>query len=117
MTRGEIYRTRERIAERGGKPGFYVVVSRVFVAENDDVATVICAPIYSRVLGLTTEVVLGPDEGLPRTSAVRCDFLTLMFKDRLTDFVATLSAQKVKDLNRALGAALDLPLEASSRQL
>lgn len=114
MTRGEVYRTRERIAERGGKPGFYVVVSRMFVAENDDVATVICAPIYSQVLGLTTEIVLGPDEGLPRMSAVRCDFLTLMFKDRLTDFVATLSAQKVRDLNRALGAALDLPLEASS---
>jgi len=66
-----MYRTRERIAERGGKPGFYVVVSRAFVAENDDVATVICAPVYSQVLGLTTEVVLGPDDGLPRTSAVR----------------------------------------------
>ncbi len=115
MTRGEVYRTRERIAERGGKPGFYVVVSRMFVAENDDVATVICAPIYSQVLGLTTEIVLGPDEGLPRMSAVRCDFLTLMFKDKLTDFVATLSAQKVRDLNRALGAALDLPPEANSR--
>ncbi|HUF90952.1 MAG TPA: type II toxin-antitoxin system PemK/MazF family toxin [Candidatus Limnocylindria bacterium] len=114
MTRGEVYRTRERMAERGGKPGFYVVVSRMFVAENDDVATVICAPIYSQVLGLTTEIVLGPDEGLPRMSAVRCDFLTLMFKDRLTDCVATLSAQKVRDLNRALGAALGLPLEASS---
>lgn len=108
MTRGEIYRTRERVAERGGKPGFYVVVSRAFVAENDDVSTVVCAPVYSQVLGLTTEVMLGPDEGLPRTSAVRCDFLTLMFKARLTQFVATLSSEKIRDLNRALGAALDL---------
>jgi mRNA interferase MazF len=108
VTRGEIYRTRERVAERGGKPGFYVVVSRAFVAENDDVSTVVCAPVYSQVLGLTTEVMLGPDEGLPRTSAVRCDFLTLMFKARLTQFVATLSSEKIRDLNRALGAALDL---------
>ena len=108
MTRGEIYRTRERVAERGGKPGFYVVVSRAFVAENDDVATVICAPVYSQVLGLTTEVVLGPDEGLPRTSALRCDFLTLMFKARLTQFVSTLSPEKIVDLNRALAVALDL---------
>ncbi len=81
--------------------------------ENDDVANVICPRIYSQFLALTTEVVLGPDEDLPRTSAVRCDFLTLMFKDRLTDFVATLSPQKVKDLNRALGAALDLPQTAA----
>ena len=36
MTRGEIYRTRERVAERGGKPGFYVVVSRAFIADNDE---------------------------------------------------------------------------------
>ena len=40
MIRGEIYRTSERAPERGGKPGFYVVVSRTFIAENDDVETV-----------------------------------------------------------------------------
>jgi len=108
VTRGEVHRTRERVAERGGKPGFYVVVSRAFVAENDDVSTVICAPVYSQVLGLTTEVVLGPEDGLPRTSAVRCDFLMLMFKARLTQFVSTLSPEKVRRLNRALSAALDL---------
>jgi mRNA interferase MazF len=116
VTRGEIYRTRDRIPERGGKPWFYVVVSRAFVAENEDVSTVVCAPVYSEVLGLTTEVVLGPEDGLPRTSAVRCDFLMLLFKDRLTGFVATLSPEKVKALNRALTIALDLPVEASPRR-
>lgn len=116
MTRGEIYRTRERVPERGGKPGFYVVVSRAFVAENDDLSTVICAPVYSQVLGLTTEVVLSPGDGLPRTSAVRCDFLTLMFKSRLTQFVATLSPEKVGELNRALAVALDVPTESNPRR-
>ncbi len=110
MTRGEIYRTRERIAERGDKPGFYVVVSRSFIAGHEDVATVICAPVYTEILGLTTEVVLGSEAGLPRTSAVRCDFLTLMFKRRLTDFVGTLPATKIGELNRALTTALELPL-------
>jgi hypothetical protein len=47
MTRGEIYRTGKRRPEGGGKPGFYVVVSRAFVAENDDVSTVVSVPIYS----------------------------------------------------------------------
>ena len=65
MTRGEVYRTAERSPERGGKPGFYVVVSRGFIAENEDVSTVICAPVYSQVLGLSTEVVVGQAEGLP----------------------------------------------------
>jgi mRNA-degrading endonuclease toxin of MazEF toxin-antitoxin module len=108
LTRGEIYRTSGRAPERGGKPGFYVVVSRPFIAENDDVATVVCAPIYGEVLGLSTEVVLGQAEGLPRTSAIRCDFLALLFKRKLTTFVATLPPRKVVELNRALAAALDL---------
>lgn len=108
MTRGELYRTPDRSPERGGKPGFYVVVSRPFIAESDDVSTVICAPVYSKVLGLSTEVVLGPDEGLPRTSAVRCDFLALMFKRKLTTFVGALPARKIAELNRALAVALEL---------
>jgi len=108
LTRGEIYRTAERSPERGGKPGFYVVVSRTFVAESDDVSTVICAPVYSQVLGLSTEVVVGPEEGLPRTSAVRCDFLALMFKRRLKGFVSALPPRKLSELNRALAIVLDL---------
>ena len=108
MKRGEVYRTRERVSERGGKPGFYVVVSRSFIASHEDVSTVICAPVYSEVLGLSTEVVLGPEDGLPHVSAVRCDFLTLMFKSKLTQFVGTLSPIKIAELNRALAYALEL---------
>ena len=108
MTRGEIYRTGERVPERGDKPGFYVVVSRPFIAENDDVSTVVCAPVYSQVLGLSTEIVVGPEEGLPRVSSVRCDFLALMFKRKLTTLVASLPPRKLAELNRALAIALDL---------
>ncbi len=107
MNRGDVYRTREPLAERGDKPGFYVVVSRQFVAQNDDLSTVICAPVYSQLLGLATEVPIGAAEGLPRSSAIRCDFLTLLFKHKLTHFVATLPAAKLAALDRALGVALD----------
>jgi mRNA-degrading endonuclease toxin of MazEF toxin-antitoxin module len=86
----------------------YVVVSRSFIAENDDVSTVVCAPVYSQVLGLSTEVVVGKEDGLPRVSAVRCDFLALMFKRKLTTFVASLPPRKVTELNRALAVVLDL---------
>lgn len=110
MKRGEIYRTRERVPERGHKPGFYVVVSRSFIAQNEDVSTVVCAPIYGEVLGLTTEVILGPDDGVPRECSLRCDFLTLMFKSKLSQFVATLSARRIAELDRALAHALDLSL-------
>jgi mRNA interferase MazF len=109
VIRGEIYRTAERVAERGHKPGFYVVVSRSFIARHEDVSTVICAPVYSQVLGLSTEVVLGIEDGLPHESAIRCDFLMLMFKVKLTQFVATLSPARIADLNGALAQALELP--------
>ena len=108
MKWGEIYRTREKVAERGHKPGFYVVVSRDFVAGNDDISTVVCAPVYSEVLGLRSEVVIEVEDGLPRQSAARCDFLTLMFKSRLTGFVSTLSTQKQRELRQALTVALQL---------
>jgi mRNA interferase MazF len=109
MKRGEIYRTSHRMAERGDKPGYYVVVSRGFIAGNDDISTVICAPIYGGILGLATEVVVGPEEGIPRSSAVRCDFLMLMFKDKLTSKAGLLSGAKLQELNQALARALDLP--------
>jgi mRNA-degrading endonuclease toxin of MazEF toxin-antitoxin module len=109
MNRGDVCRTTQRVAERGYKPGYYVVVSRGFIVENDDISTVICAPIYGEVLGLATEVVVGPAEGIPRDSAVRCDFLMLMFKDKLSTTVGRLSGPKLNELNRALSRALDLP--------
>jgi mRNA-degrading endonuclease toxin of MazEF toxin-antitoxin module len=109
MTRGEVYRTRERVAERGDKPGFYVVVSRQFILDNDDVSTAICAPVYGEILGVRTEVVIGEEEGLPRASAIRCDFLTLMFKHKLRTLAGRLPLTKLRELDRALARALGLP--------
>jgi len=108
MKRGEIYRTKEEVPERGAKPGFYVIASRDFVAGNDDIATVVCAPVYSEILGLRSEVVMGVEDGLPRDCAIRCDFLTLMFKKKLTTFVASLNPRKLEELNRSLLYALQL---------
>ena len=108
MKRGEIYRSARPEPERGHKPSYYVVVSRDFVARHDDIETVICAPIYSEVLGIPTEVVLDVEYGLRHRSAIRCDFLMLLFKSRLTSFIATLPPMKLAELNQALGIALDL---------
>ena len=114
MRWGDVYRTREKIAERGHKPGFYIVVSRDFIAANEDISTVICAPVYGEVLGLGTEVVIGPDEGVVRQSSIRCDFLTLMFKNKLSGFVATLSEEKRGELRRAIAHASSSTAEATT---
>ena len=108
MKRGEIYRTKDRSPERGNRPGFYVVVSRSFIAAQEEVSTVICAPAYSHVLGLATEVVVGPEQGLPKTCSIRCDFLMLMFKSKLTGYVSQLRGAKLRELDRALARALEI---------
>ncbi len=108
MKRGEIYRTREKLPERGDKRGFYVIVSRDSVVINDRVSTVVCAPVYGEIDRLSSEVVIGPEDGVPKRSSIRCDFLTLIFKRKLTGFVATLRPAKMAELDRALRYALDL---------
>ena len=94
--------------ERGGKPGFYVVVSRSFIAANEDVSTVVCAPVYREHLGLSTEVAVGPSDGLPVDCSIRCDFLALMFKSKLTGFVADLPRARMAELDDALARALGI---------
>ena len=110
MRRGDIYRLADALAERGDKPGFYVVVSRDEAAENQRLSTVICAPIYSQILGLSTEVVVTPQEGVRHTSAVRCDLLSSIFKSRLTHLMGRVPAARMFELDAALAEALGLPI-------
>ena len=52
---------------------------------------------------------MGPDgRELPKICSIRCDFLTLMFKSRLTDYVSRLRGAKLGELDRALSQALEL---------
>jgi len=108
VRRGEVYRSDSAEPERGGKPDYYVVVSRSFIAEHERIETVVCAPVYSEVLGIPTEVVIDASHGVRHHSAIRCDFLMLLFKRRLTRFVSTLPPGKIQELNRALAMALEL---------
>ena len=107
MKRGELY----RVHKPGGDPKEY----RVFVVESRQVlidskfSTVICAPVFSSGEGLTTQVAVGPDEGLKHSSWVMCDNLVSLRKGHLTQYVGTVSASKLNDLARALKIALDLP--------
>lgn len=115
MTRGEIYRTRDRVPERGGAGIPRRGVAGLCRRERQRIHGDLRARL-SEVLGLETEIVLGPEDGLPRLSAVRCDFVMLMFKRRLTDFIAPLALTKIEALDRALAIALDLPRPAPGRR-
>jgi len=57
--------------------------------------TVVCAPLFTRGHGLETEVSVGPEDGLKHPSWIASDGLVSIPKSRLTDFVGSLSPEKL----------------------
>jgi mRNA interferase MazF len=110
MKRGDLY----RVSRPSGDPKrqrVYVIVSRQKLIESR-FPSVICAPIFTEGEALTTQVSVGPEDGLKHESWIHCDSLVSFHKSALTNFVGSLRAAKIKQLNRSLAFALDLPLEA-----
>lgn len=106
MRRGELYRVRKPEGDPK-RQRVFVIVSRQALVDSR-FATVVCAPVFSLGGELSTQVEVGPDEGLKHTSWIMCDNLVSIPKGALSDFVGTLPAEKVQRLDRALRSALDL---------
>ncbi len=107
MKRGELYRVEKPTARDPKNFRVYVVVSRRRFIETN-YSSVICAPVFTIRNNLLTEVFVGIDEGLKHDSAIRCDELTSLHKSKLTNFIGSLSEQKIKELNQALKIALEI---------
>lgn len=107
MNRGELY-----LVKRSGKNDpksqrVFVLVGRQVSIESR-FTTAICAPVYSRHDDLSTQVRVGPNEGLKHESSIHCDELMSVPKSMLTNYVGRLAIDRIEDLNRALMAALQL---------
>ena len=107
MKRGELYRVKKPSSRDPRKSRIFVVVSRQILIDSR-FSTVICAPIYSRHDGLTSQVPVSIDVGLKHESSIHCDELVSIPKSMLTDFVGSLPFEKLEDLNRALKVALEI---------
>ena len=113
MRRGDLYRVFKPSPRDPKRFRVFVVVSR-----NELIASrfssVTCAPIYSAFHGLDSQVQVGVTEGLKHESSIHCDELVSLPKTALTDFVGSLSHEKLIELNRALVFALGLaePLDS-----
>ena len=107
MKRGEIYRVRRPPGNDPKRSRCFVIVSRHALIDSK-AARVVCAPINTTYVGLTTQVPVGTDEGLKHPSCINCDQLFTLDKSVLTDFVSLLSAAKRRELWIALRIALDL---------
>ncbi|MBM4339234.1 MAG: type II toxin-antitoxin system PemK/MazF family toxin [Deltaproteobacteria bacterium] len=107
MKRGELYRVASPSARDPKKFRVFVILSRQVLIDSR-FSTVVCAPIYSTHDGLSTQVLVGVNEGLRHDSSIHCDELVSLPKSFLTNFVGSLSPQKIEELNSALSIALDI---------
>ena len=107
MRRGELYRVKRPSSRNPRKFRVFAVVSRQVLIDSR-FSTVICAPVYTACEGLSTQVPIGPDEGMKHDCSIHCDELISIPKSMLTDFVSTLPRDKMVLLDEALKAALEL---------
>ena len=107
MTRGELYLVRKPRSTDPRKQRVFVVVSRAALVESQ-FSTLICAPVYSRHDGLSTQVRVGIAEGLKRDSSIHCDELVSLPKTMLTNYVGSLKRGALEELGRALAIAVGL---------
>ena len=107
MKRGELYRVFKPSPGDPKRYRVFVVVSRNRLIVSN-FPTVICAPIYSVHQDLATQVPVGVVEGLKHESSIHRDELMSLPKSALTNYVGSLSRQKLIDLNQALQFAVGL---------
>ena len=107
MKRGDLYLLRRPGAGDPKKQRVMIVVSRQALVDSR-FPTVVCAPVFTRGHGLETEVSVGPEDGLKRQSWIGCDGLVSIPKTRLTDYIGSLSPEKLSRLSQALKIALDI---------
>jgi mRNA interferase MazF len=107
LRRGEIYRVRQPQHGDPKKSRCFAVVSRQDLLDSK-ANRVLCAPINTSGVGLSTEVQVGIDEGLKHDSVINCDQITRLEKNMLTDYVGALSTAKLNQLRTALLVAFDI---------
>ena len=110
MRRGDLYRVRRPGSNDPKSSRVFAVASRQALIDSR-FDTVVCVPVYSARHGLASQVPVGVDEGLKHDSALHCDELISLAEDTADAFVGTLSPSKLRELDRALVAALDIDAE------
>jgi mRNA interferase MazF len=107
VNRGDLYLVRTRGTRDPKRQRVFVIVSRQALIESK-FSSVICAPIYSRHDGISTQVAVDIREGLKHESSIHCDELVSIPKALLTNYVGRLAESKLPELNIALARALGL---------
>ena len=69
---------------------------------------IIVAPVTTRIRGISAEVRLGAEDGLPRETAANLDTIMTIPKSSLQEHIASLSQEKLRAVEEAIHFALGL---------
>lgn len=93
----------------------------VLVLTRDEVIDrlneIIVVPVTRTIRGLTTEVVLTPDDGMPVTCALNFDHISIAQRNRITSLICHLPQGRWPDVQRALMIACGFDVTESDRDL
>lgn len=101
MKRGEIRWYRFRAPDKR-RP--VVVLTRDSVLEYLNEVTI--APITSTIREIPSEVVVGPEDGVPRSCAINLDHVQTVSKIQLGEVITTLTKARMSEVREALLFAL-----------
>jgi mRNA interferase MazF len=103
MTRGEIrwYKFNPPDKKRP-----VVILTRNSIIEYLGEVTI--APITSTIRVIPSEVYLSKNDGMPIECAINCDHIQTVSKSKIGPLITRLSAEKVKELKKAISFALSL---------
>ncbi len=103
MKRGEIRRYK---FVHPDKKRPVLVLTRDSILEYLSEVTVV--PITSTIRDIPSEVALDKSDGMPRACAVNCDHIQTVAKGKLGSRITTLSYDKMSNVAKAIGFALNL---------
>ena len=108
VKRGEIYLVKSKQGNDPKQQRPYIIVSRQMLVQSS-FSTLICAPIFTYIDDdMSTQVVIGINEGLKHDCAIYCDNLESIARTDLTNFKGSLNSIRMAELDEAIAIATGL---------
>ena len=101
MQRGEVWWA-ELPSPIGRRPVVLLSRDEAYAVRN----AVTVAEVTTKIRGIPVEVVLGPEDGLPKKCVVNVDTLATIRKDLLVERICLLRSEKLRDIDEAIKFSL-----------
>jgi len=103
MRRGEVWWA-ELPLPIGRRPVVLLSRDEAYAVRN----AVTVAEVTTTIRGIPVEVVLGPEDGLPKRCVINVDTLVTIRKELLLERITLLGSEKIKQIDRAIKFGLSL---------